>query len=340
MSMAEVAHKAGVSYATVSRVLNNRPGVSRDKVDRVRRAVIEVGYVPPSAQDRRGREMGRRPGLRAGTLALLWTCSIDAALGGVGAGLLQGVTDGASSHGLNVQVDYIADAKRLPPSVKSGKVDGILLQGPAPAPSLDERLRNMPAVWMLSSGAGDWGDRVQPDNDAIGRIAARELIARGCRNLACIGYDSASVFPNFWRPRLEGFLYQCRIERKDPLVLGEGNPLNVPGGWARVESGLLDQLAASNPRPDGLFVSNEMLHSVVDGLAARGIEAGRDITIVTTDRENYRQAGLRERAIWINIHPEAIGRLAVEQLLWRLANPWAPRVAQLIQPELFLPTGE
>src|SRR4051794_30152400 len=42
--LADVARQAGVSEATVSRVLNNRPGVAADKRQAVRRALERAGY--------------------------------------------------------------------------------------------------------------------------------------------------------------------------------------------------------------------------------------------------------------------------------------------------------
>ncbi|RME30753.1 MAG: LacI family transcriptional regulator, partial [Candidatus Zixiibacteriota bacterium] len=65
MSIVEVAKLAGVSHATVSRVINNRPGVSPECVQLVRRAMQQIGYSPSA----RGR--GASTPVKVGTVALL-----------------------------------------------------------------------------------------------------------------------------------------------------------------------------------------------------------------------------------------------------------------------------
>ena len=54
MDILQVAKRANVSTATVSRVLNGFPGVREKTVPRVRRAVAEMNYVPnPNARSLR-----------------------------------------------------------------------------------------------------------------------------------------------------------------------------------------------------------------------------------------------------------------------------------------------
>jgi len=48
-TISDVAHRAGVSIATVSRVINGRIPVQADKAERVRQAVAELNFVPRSA---------------------------------------------------------------------------------------------------------------------------------------------------------------------------------------------------------------------------------------------------------------------------------------------------
>jgi LacI family transcriptional regulator len=64
MSVMEVAQLAGVSQATVSKVLNNYPSVSREKARLVRDAMKQLNYVPTSR--RRGKS------LKHGLVAILF----------------------------------------------------------------------------------------------------------------------------------------------------------------------------------------------------------------------------------------------------------------------------
>ena len=52
-TIAEIAARAGVGTATVDRVLNKRPGVNADTVQRVLRAVAEIGTPPQRGRPRR-----------------------------------------------------------------------------------------------------------------------------------------------------------------------------------------------------------------------------------------------------------------------------------------------
>eukprot|EP01036_Dinobryon_divergens_P051696 gene51696-69183_t len=46
LTLEDVAREAGVSLATVDRVVNARPGVRDDTVERVQTAMVQLGYRP------------------------------------------------------------------------------------------------------------------------------------------------------------------------------------------------------------------------------------------------------------------------------------------------------
>src|SRR4051812_46757967 len=69
MSVLEIAKRAGVSPATVSRVLNNHPSVRPETLQQVRKVLADLNYARPAI--RRGPRLGRRAGLRTGNVAVL-----------------------------------------------------------------------------------------------------------------------------------------------------------------------------------------------------------------------------------------------------------------------------
>ena len=69
MSLVEVAKRAGVSIATVSRVLNNTPGVRPETIKHVQRALRAASYDPAAV--RRGPRPGKRDGKRTQSIAVL-----------------------------------------------------------------------------------------------------------------------------------------------------------------------------------------------------------------------------------------------------------------------------
>ena len=104
MSIAEVAKRAGVSRATVSRVINKRNGVSAEIAQAVRDAVAALGYQPPP--------LDRRPGRRAplvsregpGLIAVVVVDDLYQHTPGVFAAHLSGIEREAAEHGLGVLV--------------------------------------------------------------------------------------------------------------------------------------------------------------------------------------------------------------------------------------------
>src|SRR3954453_10998774 len=69
MSVTEIAKRAGVSIATVSRVLNNHPRVRPETAVQVRKVLDDLGY--RLAAVRRGPRLGRRAAARTGTIAVV-----------------------------------------------------------------------------------------------------------------------------------------------------------------------------------------------------------------------------------------------------------------------------
>src|SRR5215468_2522858 len=69
MALVDVAKRAGVSVATVSRVLNNEPGVRRETINHVQRALRAVSYDPAAV--RRGPRSGKRDGRKTQNIAVL-----------------------------------------------------------------------------------------------------------------------------------------------------------------------------------------------------------------------------------------------------------------------------
>ena len=127
MSVTEIAKKAGVSIATVSRVLNGHPQVRPETARQVQQALEELQYVRPPI--RRGPKLGRRsanktPG-RISNIAVL-SAGVDQRFFHIPlfASALTGVVRTARPLLVNVLLDHIDDASHLSPAIRDGDVDG------------------------------------------------------------------------------------------------------------------------------------------------------------------------------------------------------------------------
>jgi len=341
VSIVEVARIAGLSHSTVSRVINGRPGVAPETALAVQRAMRALGYTPPAR--RPGPRPRERVGVTTGNIGLLMV-GTDAmfAKAPVTAAVFHAAEQALAERGFNLFVGQVDDGGRLPPNVARGQIDGLLLHGFAPSPSLRVQLEQHPGVWLLSqrSERGYWGDRVCPDNEGIGRLAAEHLVTeRGCERLAYLYFSGSHAG---FRRRAQEFVATAEDLGKTAIVVP--NELKAPVSDAyREEVGeeetetIVDQLLACDPMPDGIFVPRDRLTvKVYRALRHRGIEPGRDVEIISCDNEPILEA-LDPRPTTIDVRPDLIGRHAVEQLALKISDPQrVTRSIVTVKPRLVL----
>jgi LacI family transcriptional regulator len=340
MSIVEVARHAGLSHSTVSRVINGRPGVSPENIEAVHRAMQQLGYTPSAR--RPGPKPRDRSGVINGTIGLLMIGS-DAmfARAPVTAAVFHGAEQALTERGFNLIFGQLGPEGRLPPQVSSGQIDGLLLHGYAPPAKVRSLLMNRPSVWMLSqrSSRGYWGDRVGPDNELIGRIAAEHLVARGHTQVAYLYFSATHMG---FRSRSEAFCETAEELGARTALVGDDSIRSRP--FPKEDFGMeqtdevVDRLLALTPRPTGVFVPRDRLTvKLYKALRERGIEPGRDIEILSCDNEPILEA-LDPRPATIDVRPSLIGARAVEQLLWRVNHPAEhTRSTITVEPRLVLP---
>ena len=337
MSLAELARLTGLSQATVSRVLNSKPGVSPEKVQQVRKAMQQLGYTPPAR--RRGPKPKLRSGLNTGNVAMLMVGTDPTLIyAPATAAVLHAVEESLASHGLNLTFSQIPRDGRIPPNVEGGKVDGLLLHGFPPVAKVAERMRHLPSVWMLSqrTSRGYWGDRVQPDNQAVGHMAARYLLEAGHRHMAVLNANPSHLG---FKTRAVAFSEEVVQAGGTSYVMDETThddelPLDTTSAQDHIAR-LIEHALQRDPRPTALFIPHYRITALAYPiLRARGIEPGRDIAIVSCDSQLLLEA-LDPMPPSIDVRPSEIGRQAVEQLLRRIADPHAPvRTEILVEPRL------
>ncbi|MCZ2849361.1 LacI family DNA-binding transcriptional regulator [Modestobacter sp. VKM Ac-2978] len=260
-TMVDVARAAGTSQKTVSRVVNAEPGVRPETIERVQRAIAELGF----------RRHDGASHLRRGTSTASIGLVLEDLAGPFYAALTAGVERRAREHGyllLTGSADGDAErAGRLVQAFAARRVDGLLI-----APNLvgDEVLTanlppDVPAVLLDRPSADHGTDEVLSDNAGGIASAVHHLAERGHRSIAYLGDDE-----RFWtsRQRRDGFLAACaeRGLRTEGLVsLGALTPERIAAavsGWAsagvtavvtgnnRASVALLHHLhARTGPRP-------------------------------------------------------------------------------------------
>ena len=195
----DIAHRAGVSQATVSRVLAGSPLVNAETRRRVELAVRELNY----KVDRHASSLRTQ---RAGTLALLLfedPTQDDSHINPFFLSMLGSITRACARHGHDLLVsfqqlsdDWHADYE------DSMKADGLILLGYGDYLAYESKLVHLVAqgTHFVRWGAvlqGQPGISIGCDNAEGGALAGRHLIERGRRKVAFLG-DASTRFPEFF----------------------------------------------------------------------------------------------------------------------------------------------
>jgi LacI family transcriptional regulator len=138
-TLREVAEKAGVSISTVSRVINDQPGIGSETRARVLAVVQELQFTPNAAAQNLATKRTRNIGL----ITYKWpnqTRFVTSSLDSVG---INDVCQRLGYHLLTTLVDeQVMNNARQLPMVLENRVDGLILAGPAIKPSFILDLHN------------------------------------------------------------------------------------------------------------------------------------------------------------------------------------------------------
>jgi len=342
MSIALVAKQAGVSQATVSRVINRRPGVSPDATAAVRNAIGLLGYEPAPPERRPGRRVVAPGKERMGAVAVVLLDALYQHTPGVFTSHLRGIESEASEHGLGVLVVQADQADSVPAVLTNGQIEGLILMGSRAAPSVLKVLNRFTSIW-LSSHHGPTGDAVLSGNHQISEMAAKYLLGRGHKHLAFLAVmGSYPAYP----VRAEAFRFFGGLSGATVETFLDDIPaaadMEFPGVdvLRRRMGELVDRLVATKPRPTGLFVPNDMMTALCYvALRARGVIPGRDIDLISCNNEQSYLIGLDPQPATIDIGAEMIGRRSVEQLLRKIRRPDETRQVQIAIAPVLVPSS-
>ncbi len=329
MSILEIAKLAGVSHTTVARVVNSADSVRSETVEKVRAIMDEIGYIPKPQSLRRGPKKSFLRGFKTGNVAFLTSAEGFHILGysPLMMNVIRGVEDALASYGMSMVQGTINANRQLPPIVTRGEVDGVIIW-PDLGDVSDETigvLKNYQCVYLLT-GREDriQGDRVLTNNGKIGVLAANYLISKGCKNLLQIDLDDVHKTKSAWIERWYGFEAYSRNVNAKRLVLNvrlnEILDLKVDNENEVIRS---LQSAMQGDGVTGIFCASDSLTAVIYPLLRKmGIDIGKDVELISCNNERSILAGLDPLPLSIDICPEEIGRRAVEQLRWRVVNPY------------------
>lgn len=275
VAIGAVAVRAGVSIATVSRVLNGVANkASAATAERVRDAAAALGYRPMGAGRSLRRGQSHLVAVLAANLAnpsmAAIAASAEAALRS--AGYVMVLCD--THDRPELQDEYLLE-------MRAQYACGMVLLGAVPSPALQAFAgsTDTPLIFVNRRNPLGGGRHVGIDNALAGAEVARWMSSTACRQVALIhGRLSSSATAE----RAEGFRAEAgRLKLNLPasrVVAGTaGDHLDI--GYAG-----MDRLLAARTRPDAVFCTSDLIAYGAQRRAAEaGLVAGRDMAFVGFD---------------------------------------------------------
>jgi LacI family transcriptional regulator len=302
ITVRDVASAAGVSMATVSRVLNDKPSVDQDLRKRVTSAVTRLGYTPHAAARALASQRSRTIGAVIPTLE-----NINFAVGV--AALQRRITEAGYTLLLGSSNYDRAEELRQVRALAAHGVAGMMLVGGRHAPALYELLRTkrIPFVntWVLDARHPCVGF----DNREIGRTLARHLLDLGHVRFGVISQVAAKS-----DRAAERVIGIREVLAARGVAMPEERLVERP--YKIVEGGeaLCDLMRSATP-PTAVICGTDML-AFGALIAARqvGIVVPRDLSVAGINDVEY-AGNLTPPLTTIRLPADEIGDRAAEYLL-------------------------
>jgi len=266
----EVARLAGVSQATVSRVLNGGANVTEATRERVRQAIEQLGYEPNES----ARQLITG---RTHTIGVM----IDEIINPFYPQLVDALADGVAKAGYRLLLWKVSESegvdalRALPQRLVDGVVfTAALLDSPMVAEAVQ---RHYPLVLLNRYVDGLDCDLVVSDNVGGARRVAQHLHRLGHRH---VGIISGPLNTSTARDRAHGF---CRFfERR----AADGCTVRRVEGDFSYQDGFVgvQRLLADDPTLTGVFAANDtMAMGAMNGLISLGLRVPEDVSVVGFD---------------------------------------------------------
>lgn len=318
----DVAARAGISYTTVSHVVNGTRPVSEQVRRKVEAAIAELGYVPSGvARSLRARATG--------TLGLL----VPNASNPYFAELARGIEDHAERNGYSVILcnsdDDIDKQLRYLRVLLERRIDGLIVATVASDAAFAQALANLqvPLVLVDRSLEGVNADQLRVDHEQGAYLATRHLLELGHRRIVCIGGPASTQVA-----QLRAAGYQRALDEAGVAAQAVVDcPFTSPAGHAAAQV-----LLAAEPRPTAIFAGNDMIAlGVLRAAAEHQLQVPRQLSVVGFDDievSRYLHPALTTVGQCIG----TLGEQVAARLLERIRTPDLAVTQRLIEPILLL----
>jgi len=320
-TLTQIGEKAGVSIATVSRVLSGKDPVSPVTRRKVLQAIRELEHgEPPKTSPVSGRKL----------LVLL-----PDFVNPFYAPIIQGIQQTARSAGYEVFLAPIGDSSThsgtLSSLVHREGYAGVIWLSAAPEPELLSAVDSKcPSVMVGEYPDGHAGSYVSIDDRMAGYRAVNYLISTGCRK---IGMINCAFRYKYARHRKEG--YQKALTDAQ-LPVDPNWYVSIPAIDYTLAYSAVMQVLCTEPRPDALFASSDVLAAAaINAAHSLGLRVPEDLCVIGFD--NVEASRMTLPAITTVSQPtHQLGQQACSILLDRIRDPELPHRQILLDTELVI----
>jgi LacI family transcriptional regulator len=276
-TMEDVAKAAGVSKATVSRVLAGiESGSTPATAEKVRQTALRLGYVVNSiAASLRSRQ--------SFTIGLILADVSNPFFGGIASGVESRLSQTGYSVILGNTGNSPAREKALVKVLVEKQIDGLIAATSASSSDhfREAQERGVQVVLVDSEVPDLEADTVTIDNRATAEAVVSHLLDLGHRRIAIVTGPMEAAFD---RQRLEGYMRALAarsVPFDDRLVL-RANLLSDGGGQA------VGRILQLQDRPTAIFATNNMMTlGVLVGLTRARIRVPQDMSLVGFDDQDW-----------------------------------------------------
>lgn len=326
-TISEIASEANVSRTLVSRVLNNKPGVSQKNRQKILEIMEKHNYVPNGL---------------ARALVLQKTMTIGVVMDDLCNdfffNLINGLQDAGEEHGYNMlfcssrrdtatrmkYVDYFSQ----------GRTDGIIAYG---SHRQDEALfrdiaaKSVNCVLIESNPADCKVNKILLDNFQGAYTATEHLIKQGYRNILHVTND---MNYDVSLERLNGFVAAMH-DYKIPLG---ADSILYADCYEKLAYQQMKRLLAEGKRPDACFAgADKPAYGVLRAAQEAGLSVPNDLAVIGFDDDTPVSRDILFPALSTMRQPlYEMGKAGVELLLAAIANPGKEAQTKTFEAELVL----
>jgi LacI family transcriptional regulator len=321
-TLRDVAALAGVSYKTVSRVVNDEPGVSPALAERVRQASVQLDYHP----DHTASSL-RRGDRRTSSIGLI----LEDVSNPFSGAMYRAVEDVAIARGVTVLAgscdEEATRAHTLVSAFASRRVDGMIVVPPPGdlTPLLLEQRKGTAVVFLDRAPAYSGVDAVVSDNRRGAARGVAHLVRHGHRRIGFLGDR-----PTIWtaEERYQGYVDALAAHDLpvDPRIVRRDSD----HGEARRKA-VAAMLSAGEP-PTALFTGQNLI--TMDAIRAlRALGREHDLAMVGFD--DFQLADLLEPGVTVIAQDlTSMGHRAAELVFERIDGDQRPVQLEIIPTRL------